>query len=185
MSLWVVLLTAVLDLDTRRRIHDHALHYPGLTIAELARALELEPNLVDYHTRALTKAGLADVESDGAFRRVYGRDAHRGTANVDRRDKPVLRLLRRPVPLGITLHLLNHPGASLSAIARALDLAPSTVHHHMRALLDADVVSGKMEGRAKEFHVADEERIERLLTLYRPPDNLVAGYLEAWDALGI
>lgn len=96
-------------------------------------------------------------------------------------DKRILALLRRPVPLRIVLELLDRGEASQVALLERVDVAQSTLSYHLSKLVKAGVVVAEKQGRERAYRLAEPERAMGLLMRYRPPDRLVAGFLEAWE----
>jgi predicted transcriptional regulator len=187
-ALAVVLLARrgdLLTLDMRRRVFDHVVDYPGLHLRELARQVGVDPNHAGYHLRALERSGLVSSREEDGYRRYWPREE--GSIGlreaVDANDKRVLALLRRPLPLHLTLVLLDRGPLSASRLADETGTARTTLNHHLARLESQGVLERRPQGRENHWAVVDAERIEGLLMRYRPPDELVQGFLEAWESL--
>lgn len=100
-------------------------------------------------------------------------------------DKAVLALLRQPVPLHAVLVLLDRGECSHADLDAAIPVSRTTVHYHMGKLEKAGVVESWRDGKERRYRLKDGDRLFALLVRYRPPDQLVSGFLEAWEALGI
>jgi predicted transcriptional regulator len=175
----------VLELEARRRIYEHLQEYPGLHLRELARAVDMETNHAKYHLTYMERHGLVSSRREDGYWRFWPRQA--GSLGprdrFDRRDKTVLSFLRRPLPLHVVLLLLDEEEATPSHLLGALDVSPSTLHYHLQRMEKAGVVTSHKEGRERFYRLTDEEHTAGLLMRYRPPDSVVAGFLEAWEQL--
>lgn len=188
LALYVVFLAKrddLLALDTRRRIYEVVQEYPGLHLRELARRVDMNPNHAKYHLQYLEKHGLISSRKEGGYWTFFPREE--GSLGmreaVDARKKEVLAMLRRPVPLHVTLVLLDRDEASLSELGQAVDASPSTLHYHMGKMEKAGLVESRRDGRERLFRLPDHDEVLGLLMQYRPPDELVQGFLDAWEQL--
>lgn len=174
-----------LEQTVRRDVYEHVKDYPGLHLSQIARGVDLTTNHVKYHLRVLEKNDLVtSIRQDGYWRffpKENGTPLTRET--VDHGDKPVLSLLRKPVPLQITLHLLDQGEANNKRIAEAVGVSPSTSHYHLGTMQEAGMLEDRREGRSVVYELADPERIRGLLHQHEPPGELVEGFLEAWDPM--
>lgn len=175
-------------METRRRVYRCVEDFPGLHLSEVARQCGMDTNHAKYHLGYLGKHGLVSSRDEGArqafFPRREGPVGPQET--VAAADKAVLALLRQPVPLHAVLVLLERgpevPHAELDAV---LAVSRTTIHYHMAKLEKAGVVVSRRRGRERLYRLADGDRVLALLLRYRPPDSLVAGFLEAWEALDL
>lgn len=162
--------------------------FPGLHLREVARQCGMDANHAKYHLGYLEKHGLVSSKEEGGYTLFFPRrEGPLGAQEaVDAGDKAVLALLRQPVPLHAVLVLLDRSGDVAHAdLDAALDVSRTTIHYHMAKLEKAGVVASRREGRERVYRLVDHDRILALLLRYRPPDSLVAGFLEAWDALDL
>lgn len=177
----------LLELDARRRLHDAIGEYPGLHLRELARRTELSAKHVEYHLRRLEKAGVVTSKQEDRYRRYYptaeGSTGRRDV--VDRHQKKALALLRRPVPLHIVLLLLDRGAMDHGSLKEAVGIGHGTLSYHLKNLAAQGVVTARPEGRRRVFQVADAEGTEALLLQYRPPDELMQGFIETWEAFAL
>lgn len=188
LALYIVFLAKrddLLELDARRRLFETVQNYPGLHLRELARRVEMNPNHAKYHLLYLEKHGVVSSRKQDGYWTFYPKE--QGSVgmrdSIGTQDKQVLALLRRPVPLHVTVVLLDREEASLSELCEAVDSSPSTLHYHMGKMEKSGLVESRREGRERRFHLVDQERVLQLLMQYRPPDELVQGFLEAWEDL--
>ena len=158
---------------------------PGLHLSELARQCGLDTNHAKYHLERLERHGLVSRREEGGystwFPRKEGPVGPQEAVGAD--DKRVLALLRQPVPLHAVLVLLDRGESSHAELDAAIPVSRTTLHYHMGKLEAAGVVASWRDGRERRYRLADEDGLMALLVRYRPPDQLVAGFLEAWEAL--
>ncbi len=167
-----------LDLESRRRLYDLLARAPGLHLREIARRLDVDVRTADYHLRQLAKHGLASGIEEGGYLRYYPRTANGRKAEVvDARDKPLLAVLRRPVPLFVALTLLARDAATHGELAGAADVSPSTLSYHLDRMERANVV-----GREGVRYVLREpDRVARVLVAHRPTPDLIDRFLDLWE----
>jgi predicted transcriptional regulator len=161
--------------------------YPGLHLREVARQAGMDPNHAKYHLNYLERHGLVSSREDGGHLTLFPRA--QGPAglqeSVPAGDKGTLALLRQPVPLHATLLLLDRGQASHGELEKAVPVARTTLHYHMAKLERAGVVESLREGRERIYRLRDHDLTLGLLLRYRPPDALVQGFLEAWEAVAL
>lgn len=177
--------TNPLENEVRKRVYEQVQEFPGLHLSELARNVEVDTNHAKYHLRVLEDRNLiTSVRTDGYWR-FYPREEgqHFNRDLIDAQDKEVLSLLRRNVPFRITVFLLEHGEGYNQQFAEAADVSPSTSKYHLDKMDDAGMLDQRTEGRSVVYELEDPERIRWLLDRFEPPDRLVEGFLEAWEAL--
>jgi predicted transcriptional regulator len=168
-------------------VYQRVEEFPGLHLSELARQCGLETNHAKYHLAALEKHGLVSSRMEGGLQLFFPRrEGPLGTQEaVDANDKVVLALLRQPLPLHAVLVLLDRGECSHAELDAAVAVSRTTLHYHMGKLEKAGIVESWKEGKERRYRLKEGDRLFGLLVTYRPPDKLVAGFLEAWEALGI
>lgn len=174
-----------LDQDVRRQIYEHVHEYPGLHLSEIARQTDLTTNHAKYHLRVLEKRDLVtSIRRDGYWRFFPKENGTTITQEtVDRGDKEILSLLRRPVPFKITVYLLQEGQGYNEQFADVAEVSPSTSHYHLEKMEDAGILDKRREGRSVIYELTEPDRMRALVAEYEPPDALVEGFLEAWDPL--
>ena len=175
----------LLELDTRRRIFEVVERFPGLHLSEIARRTELETNHAKYHLEYLEKHGLVSSRKEGGYWVFFPRtEGELGNREVlDRADKGRLALLRRPVPLHVAVLLLNESEASHGWLLQRVSVASATLHYHLKRMEGAELVASRKQGRERIYQLVDPDRVAALLVRFRPPDELVSGFLAAWEQL--
>lgn len=175
----------LLALETRRRVFEYVQKFPGLHLREIARGTEMDPNHAKYHLRYLEKHGLLSSRREEGYWRFFAKEE--GSIGLREalapHEKTVLALLRQPVPLHAILLLLEQEDASAEQLRAKVGVAHSTLLYHMQKLERAGVVTSDREGRERRFRLVDRALVERQVTKFRPPDQLVQGFLEAWEQL--
>lgn len=174
-----------LDLEARRRIYQHLQAYPGLHLSEIARGVEMETNHAKYHLRVLAEHGLVSRKEEDGYVRFYPRE-DKGVAKgeiLQPIEKEWLSLLRRRIPMQMTLVLLDEGSCNAGQMRKALDIAGSTLHYHASKMEDAGLLESHKEGRQRIYELHDPERVEELVRKHEPPDELVKGFLEGWSGL--
>jgi predicted transcriptional regulator len=176
-----------LGLEARRRIYQHIEDYPGLHLSEIARALQMEVNHAKHHLRSLEKHDMVSSHREDGYWRFYPRRegplGRRDSLGAD--EKKVLALLRRPVPLHVTLLLLEHEEMNHQELREKAGVAHGTLHYHLKKMEQNGHLISQKDGRERRYRLQDPERALRLLVEHRPPDHLVKGFLDAWEALEI
>lgn len=175
----------LLSLEARRRLWDHVRAFPGLHQAEVARALGMDANHVKYHLERLERSGLVAARREGGYVQYFPREE--GPVGLQDTvapgDKRVIALLRRPVPLHATLLLLDRGEATHAELLEEVGVAHGTLHYHLQRMEAAGLVESERQGRERRYRIAGRDRVEALLLRHRPPDALVQGFIEAWEAL--
>lgn len=174
-----------LEHEERERIYEQVREYPGLHLSEIARSVDLGTNHAKYHLRVLEDHDMVSSHRENGYVRFYPReDSRLGRKEVLERDeKEWLSLLRREIPLQMTVILLDRGEATAGEIGEAIDVALSTVHYHATNMEEAGLVTSYKDGRSRVYELADPERVAKLLEAHEPPDALVQGFLGAWEEL--
>lgn len=165
-----------LESDLRRRLYVTVQDYPGLHLRELARFLGVPVRGVEYNADALVGMGLVDDRRDGGYRRLY---PNRKELDIPEADRRALGLLRKPVPLGVTLHLLNAPhGLTHAELCQRTGGSKANVSHHLQALVACGLVVH--QGLYRIHHPA---RVQRLLRTHKPVPDLRRRFADTWASL--
>lgn len=177
----------LLQLDARKRLHDHVVTYPGLHLSEVARACGMETNHAKYHLEYLEARGILTSRKDANYTRWFAtRGSHVGPReDLAPREKEIIGQLRRPIPLHVALLLLDRENATHAELLPHVDAAHGTLHYHLKNMERAGILQGAKEGRERRYVLTERDTILRLLLAYRPPDALIAGFLDAWENVGI
>lgn len=168
----------VLQLATRRRIHDAVEKHPGSSAREVQRLLSLGWGETSYHLDRMVQAGALRRE------RTPSRDFY-FTPDLTWDDRKCLVFFRGRNTRRILLTLLEHPGSSSVEVSERLVLGRSTVFFHLTRLLQGGIVVSSREAVARRYQVAHPEQAIRLLAAYRDSfgEELVSRFAEVWGTL--
>ncbi|WP_254273768.1 winged helix-turn-helix transcriptional regulator [Haloarcula marina] len=168
--------------ETRRRIRDRIERDPGIHFRALTRALDLATGQVQYHLRRLD-----DVTAET----VNGR-THYYPPGYDARERRTMALLRRETARDVVATLFERDTASPAAVADHLDIARSTLEHHLDGLVAQNVVEKRRgDGGRVTLALARPEETATLLRAVEPSlperltdrfERLVDGFLDGPDA---
>lgn len=164
--------------ETRTRIERYIEANPGVHFRELTRALDLATGQVQYHLRRLESVVAEPIN---------GR-THYYPAKMDPWERRTLAFLRRETARDILLALLADAPRSPGAVTAELDVARSTLEHHLDGLVEHGIVAKRREGNrvtlalrrpdatAALLRVVDPSLPERLADRF---ERLVDSFLEA------
>ena len=175
----------LLALEARKRVYEYVQRFPGLHLREIARGVGMETNHAKYHLRYLEKHGLLSSRREQGYWRFFAKEE--GSLGLREamapQEKTVLALLRQPIPLHAILLLLEQENLSAEELRGKMGVAHSTLLYHLDKLERAGVLASDRAGRERRFRLVDRDRIAAQVTRFRPPDQLVQGFLEAWEQL--
>ena len=144
--------------DTRARIHRHIESNPGVHFRELTRALDLATGQVQYHLARLDR-----VHSES----VNGR-THYYPASFDPWERHAIAFLRRETARDILVTLIEHETARPSEVAEHLDIARSTLEHHLSGLVEYDIVEKRRDSGRVTLALCRPEATVELLAAVDP-----------------
>ena len=124
----------ILMLETRRKIYNSVLDYPGLHVREIERKANIPFSTVKYHLNFLQKRELIKEQASGRYTRYYI------TEKIGRNEKIILGLLRQETTRGVILYLLTHVYGSQIDMSNGLEKHPTTIEFHLKKLLENEVV---------------------------------------------
>lgn len=136
---------SVLKHPRRAQLHGLVCKTPGITVPDLCMATGLSRNTVLHHLRML-------ADQDMIVEKRMGRTAHwfENGGRYGREHKAAYAVLRDDRSRDVARFVLQNPGTTQGQISRALGLAPSVIHWHMRRLEDAALVQRHKEGRTMQ-----------------------------------
>lgn len=170
----------VLGQGSRRRIADAVAAKPGVHMRELQRGLGMSAGTLEYHLHVLVREGVLAQRRQGRYTRYYV------AAQVGRREKDVLALLRQEVPRRICAQLLMKPDQSHGELLAHFALAPSTLSFHLKKLVQGELVDARREGRETRFRVREPGLVGKVLVDYQASfvDELVDRFADVWLSVG-
>ncbi|KAA0002848.1 MAG: transcriptional regulator [Thermoplasmata archaeon] len=168
-----------LALETRRKIYNLILNYPGLHEREIARKLNISLSTLDYHLHYLEKREIIVSKKDGRYTRYFA------SLKVGMQDKKIIAILRQKTPRKIVLFLLMHPGSIHKEICEGVKKSPSTISFHLKKMIDAGIIEAVSLGRETAYSVKDEEEVVKMLITYKNTflDSAVDSFIETWSSL--
>lgn len=167
----------LLELKTRRDIFELVSDQPGIHLSKIAKTLEMNVSLVEYHLRFLEKNKLIKSIKEEGFKRYFPRKE-----KVESKEK--LSELRKEVPLKIVLVLLKEGNMTHKELLKEVDISASTLSYHLKKLEEKDILVSKRYGKNKGYKVKDRKEIIQLLVKYEPHD-ILEGFADIWTDLRI
>ena len=126
----------ILELETKRKIYNYVLEYPGLYLSELSRNLDIPRTTLTYHLHYLEKLNLITEKNGGRYTRFYA------TNNVSRSDKKLLNFMRQKTFRNIIFFLFKYPGSTRNDISKNLKKHPTTISYYLKKLKKMNIVEG-------------------------------------------
>lgn len=120
----------ILDLKSRQEIYQLISKNPGLKVHEISKKLSISRSTVRYHLNYLNKMSIIDNRDN----RFYVSEV------VGVRDKEIINLLRQEIPFNIIMNLFFPGFCSELELAKELEVHPSTIHFHIKKLLDIGLI---------------------------------------------
>lgn len=147
----------------------------------------MDESLARYHVRVLEKASLVRSEEEGGHRRIFPLERTKaGSASpLDEQERQWISLLRRPPILRAVVALLDDEPLAAGELAEACGVSASTASHHISRMQEGELINVERKGRSRQISLADREKVLGLLAEHPPPDDMVQGFVEAWDDLGL
>ncbi|MCA1818642.1 MAG: winged helix-turn-helix transcriptional regulator [Thermoplasmatota archaeon] len=122
----------------RAEIHQRIEAEPGLHHQALVRALGRAHGTVEHHLRKLVEGGLvARVQGKGYT-------CYFPKGRLDYRAMAAAPFLKSPVARSILDNVRRKPGIRTGELARALAVAPATIHYHVERLRGAGLIDGAL-----------------------------------------
>ncbi|AEM56529.1 transcriptional regulator [Haloarcula hispanica N601] len=161
--------------DTRARIYRHIESNPGVHFRELTRALDLATGQVQYHLGRLDR-----ITSES----INGR-THYYTASFDPWERHAIAFLRRETARDVLVTLVEREAARPGEVADHLDIARSTLEHHLSGLVEHDIVEKRRDGGRVMLALCRRDQTVELLATVDPtaPDRLSDRFTRLLDRL--
>ncbi len=161
------------DLKTQRKIYDLIVKNPGLHASRIAEIFQISWELVNYHINYLKRHELINIVKEEGYNRCFA------SGEVGEKDRKLLSILRQKYPLTIVLFLLTNPYSRFKEIAEYVDIAPSTLVHHMKKLEKKKIIEYEEIKNVKRYHVINKKYIIQLIIKYKP-QSFIEDYEEMW-----
>ena len=144
--------------ETRRAIRRRIERDPGIHFRALTRGLELATGQVQYHL-----ARLDDVVAEP----VNGR-THYYPPGYDAWERTALAMLRRETARDVVVTLYEADDARPDAVADRVDIARSTLEHHLDGLVAGDIARKRRDGNRVTLSLVRPEETVALLGMVEP-----------------
>jgi predicted transcriptional regulator len=156
----------VLDVETRRDIFELIQSNPGLHMREIARRLDMQLSLAEYHLNYLEDNNIIYTIKEGRYNRYYvDEDLEDRKVKLSGAEKRILHLLRQEVPLKIVVDLLECGRLTHKELKAAVEVSGSTLTYHLKKLVKAEIVIKVRRGKDKGFVLQDERMVVKILVL--------------------
>ncbi len=139
----------MLQHEVRRNIVRYVEDHPGIHYSALRRALALPNGTLSFHLRSLERTGYLHARKFGIRLHLFAGDHPPDPSPEDVLLPPRVNLLG---------YLRDHPGATQRELGRALNLLPSRVNYHIRALASLGLVDVQRVGRATKCYATGQAR---------------------------
>ena len=161
----------LLDLPVRKKLTEYIRKNPGVHFRQITRDLQLAVGQLDFHLNALVKGDVLIKDGSTSNARYFVRDS------FTREERKAMSHLRREIPRGIVIFLMENPGATPHEILQMFDFTHATLSYHLRRLEKAGILKVDQEGKTRHYMVAEPGIIEMLLVLYKTTllDTIVDG----------
>ncbi|QSZ66381.1 winged helix-turn-helix transcriptional regulator [Methanofollis aquaemaris] len=136
---------------TRRQIFACIRENPGISIPEIAAAMDVSRTTVNYHLFRLQRRNLVHRNIQG---NTFGYFAY--TDDLDATEEHLLMHLKNRTKKDLLALLLEAPGISQSDAAEAIEVSRATVSWHMKRLIRDGLVEARREGRTVHYRLTDE-----------------------------
>lgn len=165
----------VLNNTRRRKIYNAVTKQPGLHLRELERRLNIPLSTLNYHLDYLVRFNLLERRSDGHYTRFYSK-------GIDESEKDLLKVLRQKTSRKILLKLMLEGKMSYQEMHSYFKMPSSTLSFYLSKLVEAKAVSVIRIGRENYYMIKNENRIARLLIIYKTSfiDILVDKMMSTW-----
>ena len=164
-------------LRTRRKIFDLIARNPGLHLSRIAELINIRVSLAEYHLKYMERDELITSIKEKGYKRYYIMDSSVGV-----KDKQIISLFRREIPLKIVLFLLKNPNSRHKEIADGLGLTTSALSYHLGILVRYGIVSEPISGEDKGYNIINKKEISALLRRYQL-QTVIERFTEAWENL--
>ena len=147
--------------DTRTQIRTYVDSHPGVHFNGLVRSLDLAPGQVQHHVRRLVDAERLVREE------FYGR-THYYPPGYDAWERTALAMLRRETARDVVAVLYDAGEARPDDVADQVDIARSTLEHHLDGLVAGDIVAKHREGNRVTLSLSRPDETLALLGAVEP-----------------
>jgi predicted transcriptional regulator len=165
------------DIISRKKMYGIIYGRPGIHFRELERETGFASGTVQYHLGEMVRSGLLTEVKEGHYTRYYI-----AQMPLSPQDKKLMSALRRELPRGMILFILEHPGCENREIARRFVVSAPTITYHLKRLLAAGVVKAEGDTRMQRYSLVDRTRAVEVMLAYRKSfvDSMIDAFLDGW-----
>jgi DNA-binding transcriptional ArsR family regulator len=168
----------ILELETRSKIYNFILKYPGCHLRELSKKMNIHRNTVDYHVKFLQKRELIEAKNENGYCRYY--TIKKGGT----KERIFFNIFRQIVPRNIILFLFVNQDMLFSPkemkkrphtwndknhdkIVPYLQKHTTTLIYHLEKLEKLDIVERMPVGKEIKYRLKKPEEIVDFLIEYQ------------------
>ncbi len=163
--------------ELRQKIYDIIEENPGLHLSKIADMLGMSIQLAEYHLTYMGKKNLiiSVSKESGYYKRFFIKNSDVGV-----KEKQIVTLLRTPSLLKIVLLLWKKPHVRHKELLKYIDIAPSTLTHHLNHLSEKGIISATSYGREKGYCLLNEREIIGIVKK-NELNKVIDGFKDLWD----
>ena len=165
------------DISSRRKIYRIIRSKPGIHFRSLERETGFASGTLQYHLREMVKNEILTEKKDDHYTRYFIRDQP-----ISIKDKLILSHLRKELPRGIILFLLENPGSENRDFTRHFTVSSATISYHLKRLSKDEVIVSSGDTRMQRYSIKEPERVFELIIAFRSSfvDRVVDTLIESW-----
>ena len=137
--------------------------HPGAYLRQIGRELNVANGVVQYHLYTLEKERKIKSRRTGFYKRFYP------YLLFGEHEQEILEVLSNQTQRDLLLYLIFNPRANQKELAEFTKIAPSSVHWHMKKLIQSRLVQAKREGQFVKYDLlSGPDEVFKLLQSYHP-----------------
>ncbi len=165
------------DIRSRRKIYRIIRGNPGVHFRSLERETGFASGTLQYHLREMTKKEIITEAKEEHYTRYFIRDQP-----ISMKDKLILSYLRKELPRGILLFLLENPGSENRDFTRHFTVSSATISYHLKRFSKDDLIRSTGDTRMQRYSIKEPDRVFELILAFRSSfvDRIVDTLIESW-----
>lgn len=165
------------DIRSRRKIYRLIRETPGIHFRELLRETGFASGTLQYHLNEMVRSEILTESKDEHYTRYFIKESPLSIS-----DKTILKQLRKELPRGIILFILQNPGCENRDLKRHFSVSSATISYHMKRLIRNSIIISEGDTRMQRYSVSEPGRVLELLLMFRSSflDEMVDALLESW-----
>lgn len=141
----------LLEHDARDEILRTLKREPGLCFQEIQDRVGLAPGTTQWHLRKLQRSNFLNKTQTGRHTRYAPTGMDKTTLNT-------VVALRDPSRLALARIIQRNPGITQTDLANATGIAQSTASHHLKHLIEENIITKRRDGRANRYYIQDGKK---------------------------